>query len=408
MKEGIGRTSYHLDLPPTWSIHNVFHRSLLEPYVETLEHGKNFAEPPPDLVKGEPEYKVETLLGSRCRGRGQRLEYLVRWKGYVAVHDSWEPTKNLHVPDLVKEFHEQEPMAIRRVSIGQGGAARNAPPFPSTRKPIMPFHDFCEIHNDMHQSLETPELRLPSSLPSPHAAIKHPGSPCIEKGKRTTKQDIGNNKKNDCTHHDTTICRPASEGTSTAPLSTPPSVAAEMSDPATELDLDLPDYINYSHPGPPWIRYSEAPASTAYVIEINGKLVHLPYICYCQINKKVFQYGTEGAECKVYGHEIFLGTHNLVPNQGVGDDDLGYFLQDPVFNFVATQALDTIDDPALVAEVVRYCALAIQVPVAMERSELVRELVTKVADFERKFQDLNVKLSDALHQSGEQLKEGCA
>ena len=92
----------------------------------------------------------------------------------------------------------------------------------------------------------------------------------------------------------------------------------------------------------------------------------------------------------------------------MGDDDLGYFLQDPVFNFVATQALDTIDDPALVAEVVRYCALAIQVPVAMERSELVRELVTKVADFERKFQDLNVKLSDALHQSGEQLKEGCA
>jgi len=117
VKEVLGPTSYHLELPPTWTIHNAFHGSLLEPYTEMSEHGKNYDKPPPDLVKGEPEYKVKALLGSRCKGKGRKLEYLVRWKGYASAHDSWEPATNIHAPELVKAFYKQEPMAIRRVSL---------------------------------------------------------------------------------------------------------------------------------------------------------------------------------------------------------------------------------------------------------------------------------------------------
>ena len=116
--EVLGLTTYCLELPATWTIHNAFHGSLLEPYVETQEHGPNYDQPAPELVEGEPEYEVETLLGSRHKGRGRKLEYLVGWKGWGPAHDSWEPKENLHADDLVQEFHRREPTAIRRVTLG--------------------------------------------------------------------------------------------------------------------------------------------------------------------------------------------------------------------------------------------------------------------------------------------------
>ena len=58
----IGETSYQLELPPSWKLHPVFHGSLLTPYKETLTHGRNFIEPPPDIIEGEPEWEVERIL----------------------------------------------------------------------------------------------------------------------------------------------------------------------------------------------------------------------------------------------------------------------------------------------------------------------------------------------------------
>ena len=48
---------YRLKLPPHWTLHNVFHVSLLTPYRETPEHGINFHEPPPELSKEKKNMK---------------------------------------------------------------------------------------------------------------------------------------------------------------------------------------------------------------------------------------------------------------------------------------------------------------------------------------------------------------
>jgi hypothetical protein len=65
--------TYQLKLPHQWKIHNVFHMDLLTPYIKTDFHSPNYTRLPPDLINGEEEYKVESILKSRWHGRGRKV-----------------------------------------------------------------------------------------------------------------------------------------------------------------------------------------------------------------------------------------------------------------------------------------------------------------------------------------------
>ena len=93
IKKAISRTAFHLCIPSQWKIHPVFHTSLLTSYKQTSEHGPNFLRPPPDLIDGEEEYEVKVVL--RHRGKPSCRTFLIRWKGYSAAEDTWEPERNL-------------------------------------------------------------------------------------------------------------------------------------------------------------------------------------------------------------------------------------------------------------------------------------------------------------------------
>ena len=89
IRQVMSPVTYRLDLPAQWSIHPVFHIDLLTPYRETPLHGANYQRPPPDLVEGSEEYEVEAVLDSRRFGRGRKLQYLIKWKGYPASDNQW-------------------------------------------------------------------------------------------------------------------------------------------------------------------------------------------------------------------------------------------------------------------------------------------------------------------------------
>ena len=54
--------TYWLKLPKTWKIHNVFHATLLHPYIKNEIYGNNYLRPPAELLEGEEVYKVDSIL----------------------------------------------------------------------------------------------------------------------------------------------------------------------------------------------------------------------------------------------------------------------------------------------------------------------------------------------------------
>ena len=110
----VSRTSYQLKLPPQWKLHDVFHATLLTPYKETALNGQSYQEPTPELIDGQPEWEVESIL--RVRRWRNQLQFLVRWKGFSEAHDSWEPAKNVHADKLVEDFYKRHPSAIHLLS----------------------------------------------------------------------------------------------------------------------------------------------------------------------------------------------------------------------------------------------------------------------------------------------------
>jgi len=111
--EKVGDLDYRLDLPEEFERHHpIFHVDKLYPFKGNVVNGL-LPEPPAPIEledEDEPEYEVEKILDSRYRWR--RLEYRVKWKGYIDKHNTWEPAPNLkNAPRKVKEFHKNHPAA---------------------------------------------------------------------------------------------------------------------------------------------------------------------------------------------------------------------------------------------------------------------------------------------------------
>lgn len=69
-----------------------------DPEVEVIDLGSD------EEDQAEPEYEVEQIIKMRSRNSG--IEYLVRWKGYKAEDDTWEPASNLAGADqIITDFH---------------------------------------------------------------------------------------------------------------------------------------------------------------------------------------------------------------------------------------------------------------------------------------------------------------
>lgn len=75
-------------------------------------HGLAYAEPPPELVKGEDEWEVEAILRHR-KYWGGKLHFLVKWKEYPTSENSWEKEENLgHSKRLIHAYKRQNDLDV--------------------------------------------------------------------------------------------------------------------------------------------------------------------------------------------------------------------------------------------------------------------------------------------------------
>lgn len=118
--EVVGKNAYKLDLPKSYGrIHPTFHVSLLEKY----QRREGVEPPEPVEVDGEEWWEVESIL-DEVKTHGKR-KFLVRWKGFTAENDTWEPEENLtNVQEKIQEFREGRSDA--KASHKRGAGAKRA------------------------------------------------------------------------------------------------------------------------------------------------------------------------------------------------------------------------------------------------------------------------------------------
>ena len=138
VKKVLSPITYQLELPPQWKIHDVFHADLMTPYHKTKLHRPNFTKPPPDLINGEEEYKIEEVLQSRRYGRGCKIQYLVKWKGYPDSENQWVDWDDLHADEALADFKRKNPDAISHI---KGGTSQE-----------VKGNNFTPMSNDGHSS----------------------------------------------------------------------------------------------------------------------------------------------------------------------------------------------------------------------------------------------------------------
>jgi len=64
------------------------------------------AKPEESELTIEDEFEVEKILNERTyRGKTQ---YLIRWRGYEAEDDTWEPVENLDCPGIIKTWEDDK------------------------------------------------------------------------------------------------------------------------------------------------------------------------------------------------------------------------------------------------------------------------------------------------------------
>ena len=146
----VSPVAYQLALPPSWTVHDVFHASLLSPFRHMVQRGQDFLRPPPEIVEGEAEFEVEAIKNHRLHGCRRQLQYLIGWKGYPSADDTWENADQVFAPALIAQYHRHHPLQDKRARSSRRVIIRSSssclPVIPQSN-PQLPLHPTTNLES---------------------------------------------------------------------------------------------------------------------------------------------------------------------------------------------------------------------------------------------------------------------
>jgi len=112
--EKLSNVSYRIELSVKYQVHNVFHSSLLRSSYENdseMFPNRTVINVQPPAVKSvnndeEDEWEIEKLIDRRRKKN--RIEYLVRWKGWSSEYDEWKTVDQLKNARRLMRDYDQE------------------------------------------------------------------------------------------------------------------------------------------------------------------------------------------------------------------------------------------------------------------------------------------------------------
>ncbi|KAF8752473.1 hypothetical protein RHS01_07694, partial [Rhizoctonia solani] len=116
--EKISNQAYHLELPPTMRIHNVFYVGLLSKVKRDKKRAFENC-PSPVTVDGEEEYKVEGI--TNAEERNGKWFFRVKWKGYGSKENTWEPQENLKNAEKILQKYKKD---MKKKALGAAKALK--------------------------------------------------------------------------------------------------------------------------------------------------------------------------------------------------------------------------------------------------------------------------------------------
>jgi len=137
----INDVAYKFQLLDMWRIHDIFHVSLLKPWVASSTQQK--PPPIPEVIEGKLEYIVEKILADRstrtsskknkqpgatsaARTSTHKREFYVKWEGYGVEHCTWEPEANLkNSKDAIQDYLSTKQLVEEQIAIRKSNKARS-------------------------------------------------------------------------------------------------------------------------------------------------------------------------------------------------------------------------------------------------------------------------------------------